>query len=155
VGGTLEEIAASERGFNSDAPFVLVVQPSLFEGSRAPEGRHTAWAYCHVPNGSGVDRVEAMERQMERFAPGFRECVLARAVSPPAALERWNPNLIGGDVTGGAMTLKQTFFRPTASLYRTPLAGLYLCGASTPPGGGVHGMSGFHAAEAALSFLRR
>jgi phytoene dehydrogenase-like protein len=153
LGGTMEEIVASERSFTSDAPFVLLVQPSLFDPSRAPEGGHTAWAYCHVPNGSGVDRLEAIEHQIERFAPGFRDCVRARAISPPAALERWNPNLIGGDLSGGAMNLLQLLLRPTASLYRTPLPRLFLCGASTPPGGGVHGMAGFHAAEEALRYV--
>jgi phytoene dehydrogenase-like protein len=155
LGGTLEEIIASERHFTSDAPFVLLVQPSLFDSSRAPAGHHTAWAYCHVPNGSGRDRVDPIEAQIERFAPGFRDYVVSRSISPPAALERWNPNLIGGDLSGGAMTLRQLLFRPTASLYRTPVKGLYLCGASTPPGGGVHGMSGFHAAQAAMRYLRQ
>jgi phytoene dehydrogenase-like protein len=155
LGGTLEEIVSSERHFTSGAPFVLLVQPSLFDPSRAPAGQHTAWAYCHVPNGSTVDCLEAIERQIERFAPGFRDCILARSISPPAALERWNPNLIGGDLSGGAMTLGQLLFRPTPSLYRTPLPGLFLCGASTPPGGGVHGMAGFHAAQAALRYLAR
>lgn len=153
LGGSLEEIVASERHFTSDAPFVLLSQPSLFDPSRAPEGRHTAWAYCHVPNASAMDRLEAMERQIERFAPGFRDCVLARSVSPPAGLERRNPNLVGGDLTGGAMNLRQVLFRPTASLYRTPVKGLFLCGASTPPGGGVHGMCGYLAAQAALRSL--
>jgi phytoene dehydrogenase-like protein len=155
LGGTLEEIVASERHFISDAPFVLLVQPSLFDATRAPTGRHTAWAYCHVPNGSVVDRLEAIERQIARFAPGFRDCILARSISPPAALEHWNPNLVGGDLSGGAMSLRQLLFRPTLSLYRTPIAGLFLCGASTPPGGGVHGMAGFHAAQAALRYLAR
>ncbi len=153
VGGTLEEVEASEREFMSDRPFLLVVQPSLCDPSRAPAGKHTAWAYCHVPNGSGIDRVEAIERQMERFAPGFGECVLARAVMGPAALERWNPNLVGGDVSGGEMTAGQMVFRPTGSLYRTLVKRLYLCGASTPPGGGVHGMAGYHAAKVALREL--
>lgn len=153
LGGTLEEIVASERHFASDPPFVLLVQPSLFDATRAPTGGHTAWAYCHVPNGSAADRLEAIESQIERFAPGFRECILARSISPPAALEQWNPNLVGGDLSGGAMTLRQLLFRPTGSLYRTPLPGLFLCGASTPPGGGVHGMAGFHAAQAALQYL--
>jgi phytoene dehydrogenase-like protein len=150
LGGTLEEIAASEQGFSSDRPFVLLVQPSLFDSSRAPAGQHTAWAYCHVPNGSGLARLDVIERQITRFAPGFHECILARSISPPAALEAWNPNLVGGDVSGGAMSPRQLLFRPTASLYRTPLSNLYLCGASTPPGGGVHGMAGFHAAQAVL-----
>ena len=150
LGGSLEEIVASEKTFDTDRPFVLVVQPSLFDPTRAPEGRHTAWAYCHVPNGSAVDRLGDIERQLERFAPGFAECVLARTVRGPAGLERWNSNLVGGDIAGGGMQLKQLLFRPTPSLYRTPVSGLYLCGASTPPGGGVHGMAGFHAATAAL-----
>jgi phytoene dehydrogenase-like protein len=150
LGGTLEEIVSSERHFTSDTPFVLVVQPSLFDPTRAPIGQHTAWAYCHVPNGSTVDRLKAIEAQIERFAPGFRDCILARSISPPSALERWNPNLIGGDLSAGGMNLGQLLFRPTAALYRTPVNGLFLCGASTPPGGGVHGMAGFHAARAAL-----
>ncbi len=155
LGGTLEEIVVSERRFTSDAPFVILAQPSLFDETRAPAGHHTAWAYCHVPHGSSVDRLQNIERQIERFAPGFRDCVLARKVSPPAALERWNPNLVGGDLSGGSMDLQQIFFRPTASLYRTPVDGLFLCGASTPPGGGVHGMAGFHAANAALRSLAK
>ncbi len=150
LGGTLEEVARSERTLAADRPFVLLVQPSLFDASRAPAGQHTAWAYCHVPNGSTVDHLEALEGQIERFAPGFGECVLARTISPPALLEAWNPNLVGGDLSGGAMSPKQLVFRPTASLYRTPVKGLYFCGASTPPGGGVHGMAGFHAAQLAL-----
>ncbi len=155
LGGTLEEIVTSERQFTSDAPFVLLVQPSLFDSSRAPAGCHTAWAYCHVPNGSSVDHLERIERQIECFAPGFRDCILARTVSPPMTLERWNPNLVGGDLSAGAMNLKQLLFRPTASLYCTPVDGFFLCGASTPPGGGVHGMAGFHAAQAALRYLAR
>lgn len=153
LGGTLEEIVASERHFTSAAPFVLLVQPSLFDPTRAPAGQHTAWAYCHVPNGSAVDYLKAIESQIDRFAPGFRDCILARSVSPPAALERWNPNLVGGDLSGGAMNIRQLVCRPTASLYRTPLPGVFLCGASTPPGGGVHGMSGFHAAQEAVRYL--
>ncbi|HEX3967212.1 MAG TPA: NAD(P)/FAD-dependent oxidoreductase [Edaphobacter sp.] len=153
LGGTLEEAIASERAFTSDAPFVLLVQPSLFDETRAPAGHHTAWAYCHVPNGSSTDRSEAIENQIERFAPGFRDCIIARSVSPPAALELWNPNLIGGDFSGGLMNLSQLLIRPTPSLYKTPVNGLYLCSASTPPGGGVHGMSGFHAAQMAIKYL--
>jgi phytoene dehydrogenase-like protein len=155
LGATLEEIVASERHFTSETPFVLVTQPSLFDRARAPAGQHTAWAYCHVPNGSAVSRLEAIERQIERFAPGFRNCILARSISPPAALERWNPNLVGGDLSGGEMNLRQVLFRPAPSLYRSPVPGLFLCGASTPPGGGVHGMAGFHAAQAALRYLSR
>jgi phytoene dehydrogenase-like protein len=154
LGGSLDEIVASERSFDSPKPFCLLVQPSLFDPTRAPEGKHTAWVYCHVPNGSGLDRTHAIEDQVERFAPGFRDCVLARAISAPAALEAWNPNLVGGDLSAGAMDLGQLIFRPTPSLYRTPRAGLYLCGASTPPGGGVHGMAGYHAARTALKDLR-
>lgn len=153
LGGTLEEIVTSERHFTSDTPFVVLVQPSLFDTTRAPTGHHTAWAYCHVPNGSAADCLEAIERQIERFAPGFRDCILARSISPPVALECWNPNLIGGDLSAGAMNLRQLLFRPTASLYRTPVRGLFLCGASTPPGGGVHGMAGFLAAQMALRHL--
>ncbi len=153
LGGTLEEVIASERDFTSNKPFVLLVQPSLFDPGRAPLGHHTAWAYCHVPNGSSGDSLDSIERQIERFAPGFRDCILARNVLSPEALERWNPNLIGGDLTGGQMSLRQILLRPTPSLYRTPVKGLFLCGASTPPGGGVHGMCGFHAARAALEYL--
>ena len=153
LGGTLEEIVASERNFTSNAPFVLLVQPSLFDSLRAPSDQHTAWAYCHVPNGGTTDCLEAIERQIARFAPGFQDCILARSISPPRELERWNPNLIGGDLSAGEMNLRQLLFRPTPSLYRTPVSGLFLCGASTPPGGGVHGMPGFHAAEAALRYL--
>jgi phytoene dehydrogenase-like protein len=153
IGGSLEEIAEWERSFSSDKPFVLVGQPSLFDPSRAPAGKHTAWAYCHVPNGSTRDHSELIERQIMRFAPDFRDCILARSISSPIALEQWNPNLIGGDFLGGAMDFRQLLFRPTRSLYRTPRANLYLCGASTPPGGGVHGMSGYHAAKVALARL--
>jgi phytoene dehydrogenase-like protein len=160
LGGTLEEIAASEaaheRGEVHDRPFVLFVQPTLFDPSRAPEGRHTAWAYCHLPNGSTVDATDLIERQVERFAPGFRERILARSVLTPADFERRNANLIGGDINGGRMDLPQVFARPVArpTPYRTPLRGVYLCSASTPPGGGVHGMGGYFAATAALSDLR-
>jgi phytoene dehydrogenase-like protein len=154
LGGTLEEIAASERapweGRSAERPFVLVVQPSLFDTTRAPEGKHTAWAYCHVANGSKEDMTARIEAQVERFAPGFKELVLARSVLSPAALERHNPNLVGGDISGGANNLAQLFTRPTFRLYRTSSPELYLCSASTPPGGGVHGMCGYFAAQAAL-----
>jgi phytoene dehydrogenase-like protein len=157
LGGTLEEIAASERapwrGQTAEKPFVLVTQPSLFDPTRAPEGKHTAWGYCHVPNGFPGEMNEPIEAQVERFAPGFRDCILARQVTSTAAFEAWNPNLVGGDLSGGAMNLRQLLFRPTSSLYRTPKKGLYLCSASTPPGGGVHGMCGYHAAIAALQDL--
>lgn len=154
LGGSLDEISDSERqawqGKASDRPFVLAAQPSVFDPSRAPAGKHTLWAYCHVPNGSQQNMVHAIEKQIERFAPGFRDCIVARSVLAPADLEKHNPNLIGGDFSGGAATLDQLFFRPTASMYKTPLRGVYLCSSSTPPGGGVHGMCGFYAAEAAL-----
>jgi phytoene dehydrogenase-like protein len=158
LGGTLKEIAASERaawkGRIEEAPFVLLAQPSRFDSSRAPEGKHTAWAYCHVPNGSTIDMTERIERQVERFAPGFRDTILARHVFAPADLEQHNANLVGGDITGGAQDLRQLVFRPTPMLYRTPLEGVYLCSSSTPPGGGVHGMCGFHAAQMALGDAR-
>jgi phytoene dehydrogenase-like protein len=159
LGGTLEEIAAAEaapaRGEVHERPFVLFVQPTLFDASRAPRGRHTAWAYCHVPNGCTLDVTDRIERQVERFAPGFRERILARSVMPPAELERRNANLVGGDISGGATELRQVFARPVArpSPYRTPIRGVYLCSASTPPGGGVHGMAGYYAARAALETM--
>jgi phytoene dehydrogenase-like protein len=161
LGPTLGEIAASEsaawRGEIAERPYVLLAQQSLFDPTRAPAGKHTAWAYCHVPNGSGVDMTERIERQIERFAPGFRDRILARSVLGPAEFERHNPNLVGGDINGGAATLSQLFTRPVARLspYTTPLPGVFLCSASTPPGGGVHGMCGYHAAQAALRFLGR
>jgi phytoene dehydrogenase-like protein len=159
VGGTMEEIAAAEsapwRGAAAARPFVLVVQPSLFDATRAPAGKHTAWAYCHVPNGWEGSAVEAIEAQMERFAPGFRECVLARHAMGTRALEQWDANLIGGDIGGGAMTLGQMVARPSLSAYRTGTKGLYLCSASTPPGGGVHGMCGHLAALRALEDLEK
>jgi phytoene dehydrogenase-like protein len=131
---------------------VLLAQQSLFDPTRAPAGRHTAWAYCHVPNGSTVDMTERIEAQVERFAPGFRERILARSALGPAAIERYNENYVGGDINGGAATLKQLFTRPVARIspYTTPLPGVFLCSSSTPPGGGVHGMCGYHAARAAL-----
>lgn len=154
VGGTLEEIAASERaparGAVSERPFVLVTQPSLFDPRRAPAGKHTAWGYCHVPNGYKLDVRKHIEAQIERFAPGFVRRILARHVTGPAELERRDANLVGGDITGGAQDLGQLFLRPTRRLYRTSEPGLYLCSASTPPGAGVHGMCGYHAARAAL-----
>jgi len=156
LGGTLDAIAASEQapldGKIPEKPFVLMVQPTLFDPSRAPAGKHVAWAYCHVPFGSGVDMTRAIEDQVERFAPGFRDVVLARSVMGPAALERHNPNLVGGDISAGAMTLRQVFFRPALrrNPYSTPVDGLYICSASTPPGGAVHGMCGYYAARAAL-----
>jgi phytoene dehydrogenase-like protein len=156
VGGTLEEVAAAERapwrGEHPERPFVLLAQPSLFDASRAPAGKHTAWAYCHVPNGSTVDMTERIEAQVERFAPGFRDLILARHTTDTAAMERHNPNYVGGDITGGVADWRQLFTRPVARLnpYTTPAAGLFICSASTPPGGGVHGMCGYFAARAAL-----
>jgi phytoene dehydrogenase-like protein len=136
---------------------VLVAQQSIVDSTRAPAGRHTLWAYCHVPGGSTVDMTDAIESQIERFAPGFRDCVLARAARGPAQLEAENPNYVGGDINAGAATLVQTFLRPTARLspYTTPNPRVFLCSASTPPGGGVHGMCGYHAARAALSRVLR
>jgi phytoene dehydrogenase-like protein len=136
---------------------VLVAQHTLFDPSRAPAGRHTAWAYCHVPHGFAGDATAALEGQLERFAPGFRDTVLARAVRGPPALERENPNLVGGDVGGGANSLAQTIFRPLASAvpWATPVPGLFLCSASTPPGGGVHGMCGHLAARAVVRAAQR
>lgn len=154
LGGTLEEIAASERaawkGRVSPHPFILFVQSSLFDSTRAPAGQHTGWAYCHVANGSREDMTEHIEAQVERFAPGFRKLILARHVLMPPAFEAMNPNYVGGDIVGGAQTLGQLVFRPTRRLYGTPLNGIYLCSASTPPGGGVHGMCGYRAARLAL-----
>jgi len=158
LGGSLQEIATSEyamsHGRHADQPFVLLAQPSLFDPGRAPAGKHVAWAYCHVPNGSTVDMLEALESQIERFAPGFRDCVLARHIFSPAALEAMNANLIGGDISGGAMDLRQFFFRPTWRHYATPIHNLFICSASAPPGGGVHGMCGHNAAREAAARLR-
>lgn len=153
LGGTLEEIAASEaaviRGEVSDHPFVLAAQPSLFDPTRAPAGKHVLWAYCHVPNGSAVDMTSRIEAQIERFAPGFRDCIRARHVSSPSTLEGMDENLVGGDISGGAFTVRQFLARPSLRSYATGVPGLYLCSASTPPGGGVHGMCGYHAARLA------
>ena len=160
VGGSMEEIAASEAavwtGGMAEAPFVILAQPSLFDVTRAPPGKHTAWAYCHAPNGSTVDATERIEAQVERFAPGFRDLVLARSVMGPADLERYNPNYVGGDINEGAFDLRQIVARPVLrwSPYSTPVKGLYLCSASTPPGGGVHGMCGYHAARRVLRDFR-
>ncbi len=169
LGGTFEEIAAAEgavaRGREAERPFVLAAQPTLFDPTRAPESKHVLWAYCHVPHAatleSGFDvtqRAKMSERidaQIERFAPGFRDCVLARHVSPPATLEAMDANLFGGDVGGGALTMRQMIFRPTLSGYSTGARKLYLCSASTPPGGGVHGMCGYHAAHMALRQMKQ
>ncbi len=155
LGGSFEDIAASEKairmGQNADRPFVLLAQPSLYDSTRAPAGKHTAWAYCHVPNGSNVSALEKLENQIERFAPGFRNCILARRVFSPADLESMDANLVGGDIGGGAVDIRQLLFRPTWRHYATSAPDIYICSASTPPGGGVHGMCGYHAARVALS----
>jgi phytoene dehydrogenase-like protein len=160
LGGTFADIAEAElsawQGKIHPRPFVILAQPSLFDNSRTPAGQHTAWAYCHVPNACSQDVTASIESQIERFAPGFKGLILKRHASTPADLEAENPNLIGGDIVGGAQTLKQVFCRPTCRLmpYTTPLPDVYLCSASTPPGAGVHGMCGFHAAGAYLKKLR-
>ena len=157
LGGTLDEIAASERqvwqGEHAARPYIILAQQSLFDPTRAPAGKHTAWAYCHVPHGSTEDMTEAIEAQIERFAPGFRDTVLARHTFTAAEMESYNPNYVGGDINGGVQDLRQFFTRPVPrwSPYSTPLQGVYLCSSSTPPGGGVHGMCGYHAAQAALA----
>jgi phytoene dehydrogenase-like protein len=159
VGGTMEELAASEaamwRGDHAERPFVLFIQPSLFDPTRAPAGKHTGYAYCHVPAGSTLDRTEVVERQIERFAPGFRDRVLARHVMTAADLERHNPTLRGGAITGGVADLVQLVFRPVVrwNPYTTPNPRIFLCSSSTPPGGGVHGMCGYHAARSVLRAL--
>jgi phytoene dehydrogenase-like protein len=161
LGGTLEEIAAAEAftaaGGHPEKPFVLLTQQSLFDDTRAPEGKHTGWAYCHVPNGSRRDMTNAIEEQVERVAPGFRERILARHTMDTAQMEEYNPNYIGGDINGGNLDIGQLFTRPAlrSSPYRTSAHGIYLCSASTPPGGGVHGMCGFHAARRALKDIFR
>lgn len=158
LGGSFDEIAASEdavaEGRAPMRPFVLTAQPSLFDPARAPHGKHVLWAYCHLPNASSVDMTGCIEAQIERFAPGFRDCVLARHVSSPQTLERMDANLIGGDISGGAITLRQMLFRPTLRAYGTSNPRIFLCSASTPPGAGVHGMCGYHAAKLALRRLR-
>lgn len=167
LGGSFEEIAASEKaardGQNAERPFMILAQPSLFDPSRAPSGQHTAWAYCHVPNGSTVDMLPRLEAQIERFAPGFRDCILARRAFSPADLEGMDANLVGGDIQGGVLDIRQFLFRPTWRHYRVATAPpppgsqkqkIYMCSASTPPGGGVHGMCGYHAARAALRDMK-
>jgi phytoene dehydrogenase-like protein len=158
LGGRFEEIARSERAAwhnqHSEQPFVLLAQPSLFDALRAPAGSHTAWAYCHVPSRSRVDMTARIEAQVERFAPGFEQLILARSTRTPAQLEEENANLVGGNITGGANSLSQLLWRPTSGLYKTPIQGVLLCSASTPPGGGVHGMCGYHAATRALAGIR-
>lgn len=161
VGGTLTELSHSERlawtGKVDDRPFVLVTQPSVTDPTRAPEGKHSAWGYCHVPHGSTIDRTEHIELQIERFAPGFRDLILARHTMSPATMETYNPNYVGGDIAGGVVDLWQLFTRPVARLdpYSTPVPGVYFCSSSTPPGGGVHGLCGYFAAKSADRWLKR
>jgi phytoene dehydrogenase-like protein len=161
VGGTLAEVASAEaqvaRGRHPERPFVLVAQQSLVDTSRAPAGHHTLWAYCHVPAGSTLDMTGPIEAQLERFAPGFSDLVLARSTTSAPQLEAYNPNCVGGDIAGGATNGLQLLFRPTVSAHphRTPAPGVFLGSASTPPGGGVHGMCGYWAAQEALRFLER
>jgi phytoene dehydrogenase-like protein len=156
VGGTFEEIVASEQavweGEASERPFVLVAQQSLFDDTRAPEGKHTLWGYCHVPNGSTQDMTDPIEAQIERFAPGFQQLIRERSVRGPAEIERHNENYVGGDINGGVQDLRQLYTRPAVRLnpYSTPVDGLYICSSSTPPGGGVHGLCGYYAARSAL-----
>ncbi len=161
LGGTLDEISAGEaatsRGEHPERPFVLLAQQSLFDETRAPQGKHTVWAYCHVPNGSTVDMTERIEKQIDRFAPGFRDRILAKSTMGPAGLQRINANHVGGDINGGLQDFRQLFTRPVVRLtpYSTPTGGVYICSSSTPPGGGVHGMCGFFAARAALATTLR
>ncbi len=156
IGNTFEEIADSEQqtwnGKHPDKPFILLTQPSIFDTSRAPDGKHTAWAYCHVPNGSEKDMTSIIENQVERFAPGFKDTILARHVMNTVQLEKYNPNYIGGDINGGVIDIGQLFTRPALrwSPYRTSAKGIYICSSSTPPGGGVHGLCGYYAAKRAL-----
>ncbi len=156
IGGTLSEIASSEeqvwQGGHPEKPFVLLTQQSLFDSSRAPEGKQTGWAYCHVPNGSTVDMTDFIEEQVERFAPGFRDRILAKHTMNPSQMQEYNPNYIGGDINGGVIDLGQLFTRPALrwSPYRTSAKSLYICSSATPPGGGVHGMCGYWAAKRAL-----
>jgi phytoene dehydrogenase-like protein len=159
LGGTYEEIAVSEaevaRGKHPQKPWVIVAQQSVFDDTRAPRGKQSLWTYCHVPSGSTVDMTGALEDQIERFAPGFRDTVIARSVKTPVDLEAYNENYIGGDIAGGLSNLRQFFTRPIVKLnpYTTPNPRLFICSSSTPPGAGVHGMCGYHAARAALARL--
>ncbi|MDQ4083531.1 MAG: NAD(P)/FAD-dependent oxidoreductase, partial [Actinomycetota bacterium] len=161
LGGTLDEVSAGEaaisRGEHPEHPFVLLAQQSLFDQTRSPKGKHTVWTYCHVPNGSTFNMTERIEDQIERFAPGFKDRILAKSTMGPADLERTNANYVGGDINGGLQDFRQLFTRPVVRLtpYSTPARGLYLCSSSTPPGGGVHGMCGYFAARAALATTLR
>lgn len=156
LGNTFEEIAEGEwktsKGQHVETPFVLLAQQSLFDTGRVPEGKQAVWAYCHVPNGSTQDMSRQIENQIERFAPGFKDRILARNTMDTQAMETYNPNYIGGDINGGIIDIRQLYTRPVLSLspYRTSLKQVYICSSSTPPGGGVHGMCGYHAARLAL-----
>src|SRR5690606_25447562 len=156
LGGTFSEIAQSEKLTNNGRlvakPFVLFTQQSMFDKTRAPDGKHTAWAYCHVPHGSLSDRTDVIENQMERYAPGFKDIILARSTLNTGQLEAYNPNYVGGDINGGVMDIFQLYTRPTFRLtpYRTSNKAVYICSSATPPGGGVHGMSGYNAAKTLL-----
>jgi phytoene dehydrogenase-like protein len=159
LGGSLEEIALSERtiwrGNHSERPYIILAQPTLFDPSRAPAGKHTVWAYCHVPNGSTIDRSDAIENQIERFAPGFRERILAKHTYTAQQMETYNANYVGGDINCGIQDLKQLFTRPVPrhSPYTTPAKNIFLCSSATPPGGGVHGMCGYFAAQSVLNTI--
>lgn len=156
LGGTFEEIAESEeaawKGEHHEKPYVLVSQPSIFDETRAPKDKHVLWAYCHVPNGSEMDMTEIIENQIERFAPGFRDTIISKSIMNTVDMQNYNANYIGGDINGGAQFAKQLFGRPVFKWdpYKIPAEGLYICSSSTPPGGGVHGMSGYHAAQSVL-----
>lgn len=156
LGGAFEEIAESEhqvwKGKAAEKPFVLFAQQSIFDSTRAPDGQHTGWGYCHVPHGSDLDMTEAITAQVERFAPGFRDIILDTHTFSATEMEVYNPNYIGGDINGGIINITQLVNRPTLrfSPYRTSAKGIYICSASTPPGGGVHGMGGYNAAKQAL-----
>ncbi len=160
LGATLREIEASaaavSRGEHAERPFVLLAQQSLFDSTRAPAGKHTLWGYCHVPNGSTVDMTEQVEEQIERFAPGFRDVVISRSGMTAAEFDAYNPNYVGGDINGGSQDLRQLLARPAPRLvpYSTPDPNIFICSSATPPGGGVHGMCGYFAAQAALRALR-
>lgn len=161
LGGSAEEIARAEQevfeGRHPERPFIILAQQSLFDATRAPPGQHTAWGYCHVPNGSTQDMTEQIETQIERYAPGFRDCILARCTHTAQQMEAYNPNYVGGDINGGVQDLRQLFSRPAHpwNPYATPLEGVYICSSSTPPGGGVHGMCGYNAARVALKKLSK
>jgi phytoene dehydrogenase-like protein len=156
----MEEIAEGEqtvaKGGSPERPFILLAQQSLFDVSRAPDSKHTAWAYCHVPNGSKIDMTDRIESQIQRFAPGFRDCIMARHTMTPAQFEAYNANYIGGDISGGLQNVLQIVARPSLRInpYSTPVKNLFICSSSTPPGGGVHGMCGYFAARAALKAIR-